>query len=85
MLLKGHRSQAGLKRGVVTLFYHGFHCVRFDGTYPLDSKVILWDNRTINTETLVGLLRFDIDAGTLRPREDRSHHKADPVLNEAWV
>lgn len=85
MLLAGHHSTAHLLRGYVKLFYHGFHCVRFDGTYPGDSKQIVWDRRPIREPTLVKLLRFELHAHTLRPREDRSHHKAHPALDESWL
>lgn len=85
MLKAGHLKKVKLWRGRVKLFYHGFHTVRFSGTYPGDSNTIKWDGKLITTPTLVKLLGFELDAHTLRPREDRSHHKAHPALDEMWL
>lgn len=72
-------------RGVVTLTHHGLHVVQFSGTTPDDSETIRWDGKVIDQATLVDILRFKVNALTLKPREDRSHHKADPVFDEDWL
>lgn len=72
-------------RGLVTLIHHGLHILQFSGTTPDDSEVIRWDRKLIDKATLIDICRFKVDALTLKPREDRSHHKADPVFDEEWM
>lgn len=54
----------------------GVHVLRFSGLGPQDSEWISWDNKPIDRETLVGLLRFDLDPDTLKPFDARKHHRA---------
>lgn len=54
--------------------FFGVHLVQFDRTSPEDSDLILWDRKKIDTETLIKLLRFELDPDKLRPRSERRHH-----------
>lgn len=64
-----------LARGLVKVFYHGIHLVQFENTSPTNGH-IWWDRKPVTAEQLTAILRFDLDAYTLRPREDRSYHKS---------
>lgn len=76
-----------LSRGPKTTFYHGLHLLRLSGTTPDDSAQMCWDKKTdpITADTLVGLLRFEIEAHTLKPREERNHHRPQPWLIEPTI
>lgn len=57
----------------VQLHCYGVHVLRLSGSTPEDSDEIVWDQRQISREQLVGLLRYDLDPDTLREIEHRSH------------
>lgn len=71
-------------KGPVNLTHHGLHLLELSGYTPDDSDEIRWNHKLIDKATLVDILRFKINASTLEPLEDRSHHKADPLLDEEW-
>ena len=85
MLRASHHTVVHLKRGHVKIFYHGIHLLQFSATCPDDSDTIRWDGKKIAKTSLLEILRFERDARTLRTREDRSHHKAQPALSEEWM
>ena len=59
------------RRGAEQVFYHGMHLLQLSQTTPDDSDTMYWDYKAITTEQLLLLLRFELDANTLQPREDR--------------
>jgi hypothetical protein len=74
-----------LKRGRKRLFYWGLHYLQMSGALPSNSAWMRWDGKAITVDELVEVLRFERNAYTLKMREDRSHHKADPPLNDEWL
>lgn len=50
--------------------YHGVHLLQLSGTTPDDSDTMKWDHKPITVEQFRKLLRFELDAYTLQPRED---------------
>lgn len=52
----------------------GYHLVRMNGRNPSLSNQIIWDKTEIAEDTLVALLRFDVNPDTLRPMDWRIHH-----------
>lgn len=85
ILSRGDKSYVRAKCGTVRLFYHGLHLLTLSADTPTNSDTIVWDRRRIDTPTLVSILRFEIDATSLKPREDRLHHKTQPALDETWL
>ena len=79
------RQQVEVMRGRKLSYYHGLHVLRLQNTTPANSEWMAWDDVKINTELLIRILRFEVNARTLREREDRSHHKKDPPLDPTWV
>ena len=75
-----HKQKIKTARGVKMLYYHGLHLLQLSDVCPVTSDQMLWDGKIIDEPTLVGLLLFDVDAKTLKVREDRSHHKQEPML-----
>jgi len=57
--------------------HFGHHVIRFSHTDPIDSKWIEWDHQKIDTNTLVKLLRFDLDPDNLQPLDIRNRHWKD--------
>jgi hypothetical protein len=55
----------------IKLWMFGGHLLRMSGVDPATSDWMTWDNRPIDVEMLVFLLRFERDADTLRPRDWR--------------
>lgn len=66
----GISVQSKIDGFVFEVFYHGVHLLQLSHETPNDSDVMWWDTEPITTEQLVKLLRFELDAKTLRPRED---------------
>jgi hypothetical protein len=58
------------------IIYCGYHVLTFSGYGPLDSKSIRWDGKEITVDQLEKLIRFELDANTLRSRDltERRHH-----------
>lgn len=52
----------------------GVHVLTFSDLGPDESEWIEWDRKRIGEETLVGLLKFDIDPDSLKPIDLRNHH-----------
>lgn len=63
----------------VRLRLYGGHLLRLSDVDPPSSEWITWDNKPIDVETLVKLLRFDLDPDTLREADwrRRSYRRAD--------
>lgn len=59
----------------IWLRHFGWHLLRFSHRGPEDSEWIEWDRKRIDIETLVALLKFDLDPDNLQPMELRSHHR----------
>jgi hypothetical protein len=80
-LWRAHKA-GGLRafRGKTRLFYHGVHLLSLSGASPEDSEVMLWDKKPITIRQLLQLCRFELNATTLKPREDRSHHQDRQLL-----
>ena len=53
----------------------GSHVLTFSDLGPDESEWIEWDKKRISEETLVALLRFDVDPDTLKPIDLRNHHR----------
>lgn len=81
-LFKAHCRQCGwFTLGDQSLCHFGVSFVSMDGTHPRDSRTLLWGRfthfgslrwRSIDLDTLVRLLRFDIDPDTFHRI---SHHR----------
>lgn len=56
----------------------GTFVLTFSESGPEDSDEIFWNKERITEETLVSLLRFELDPETRRPIDLRSHHKPPP-------
>jgi len=54
---------------------YGVHKLRLSGPTPDQSDRITWDNKSIDTEQLIKVLRYDLSPDTLKPMENRSHKK----------
>jgi hypothetical protein len=84
---KIHRMMTGVGTLLLdcqTLWFYGVSVVSFSGTYPDDSDKIRWGRyddignirfRSITTEQLTLLNRFDLDPDTLKKIDYRRHHK----------
>lgn len=55
----------------------GGHVLRLSETTPDDSKTILWDEKKIDLDTLMKLLKFELNPDTLGPIDNRLHHKKE--------
>jgi len=64
-----------ITRSRVMVRFYGVHGLYFSGTDPTDSDRIMWDTHTIDRQTLLQLLRFELDPDTLRPLDLRIHQK----------
>lgn len=53
--------------------YFGAFLLELEGERPDEGK-IKWHGRTIDEQTLVRVLAFDIDPRSLQPRDERDHH-----------
>ena len=53
---------------------YGYFLLRLQDDRPDTDGWIEWHGRQIDKETLIKILRFDIDPRTLRERSDRRHH-----------
>ena len=71
-----------MNRCRVWVRHFGVHLLRFSHQGPDDSEWIKWDKKQINAETLLGLLKFDLDPDTLRAMDWRSHHQKKPMK---WI
>ena len=59
----------------------GGHLLQMSDDNPFDSHQMRWDKReVIDYNTLLQLLRFEIDPDTLRTIEWRRHHKSQNIL-----
>lgn len=91
---KNLRHQAGTAplKAYSTMSGHNVHVrnfgvqlLRLSGTSPDDSEHIWWGKgREIEIETLIQLLRFDLDPDTLRPLDLRRHHP-NPQQNQMML
>lgn len=77
-LVKGHSENPvkvpGLY-GARRVKAYGVHKVRMDGTHPGNSTWITWDNKKINEQILIKLLRFELHPDSLRPMDCSRPHK----------
>jgi len=64
-----------LKRSDIRVRHFGIHLWRMQGATPEDSSWMKWDKQAIDTETLLAVLKYELDPDTLRPMDCRSHHK----------
>ena len=80
----GKKSHVKARRGSVQVYYHGVHLLQFSGSDPRDSDTIWWNRKAITCADLIELFRFERDAYTLQPREDRNHHKKPEVFDDEW-
>jgi hypothetical protein len=61
----------------VQVIHYGVHKLRMTGADPVTSDRITWDDKQIDVDQLVGLLRFDVNPDSLRPMEHRRHKRID--------
>ena len=80
MLRYAHNKPVRTARDRKRVWYHGLHVLRLSGTRPGDGGAMMWDGKPVSEGQLISLLRFDLDATTMLPREERSHHKPLPYL-----
>ena len=71
------KAYSSMNRRKVGVKAFGYHLVRLSGNTPEDSTRIKWDKREIDLDTLVKLLRFELNPDTLRPMDFRIHHPKD--------
>lgn len=79
--LELHSKLGGRK---VRVKLYGVHLLQFSGTDPADSEFIWWDGKLISEETLIKLLRIDIDPDDFSEVDPRNHHKQPPELPFEW-
>lgn len=56
----------------------GVHLLQLSSDRPDNSAAIRWDRVGIDEETLVRLLRFELNPYSLEPRSERRHHILPP-------
>lgn len=77
---KGHgqnvRRVFSVKNGrTIELRHYGVHLLRMSGSNPDNSEWLIWDDETVDVQTLIKLLRFDLDPDTLKPMDLRRHKR----------
>lgn len=80
----GHRQNARLVYSFIAgksvrIHCYGVHKLRMSGATPDESEWITWDDKTVSTEQLLGLLRYDLNPDTLRRLEHRSHKRCSDM------
>lgn len=61
-------------RRPICLRMYGGHLLRMAGDEPTGSDWILWDNKPITEEQLIGILKFDLDPDSLEPIDWRRRY-----------
>lgn len=52
----------------------GVHLLQLSSDRPDNSAVIRWDRTVVDEDTLVRVIRFELNPYTLEPRSERRHH-----------
>jgi ParB/RepB/Spo0J family partition protein len=73
------RVHARIAGRFVQLHCYGVHVLRLSASTP-DDSVMTWDNKPINRDELLRLLRFDISPYSLQPLEHRTHKRVQDTL-----
>lgn len=66
------KARLGAEIRLVRMF--GVFLLQLSGDRPDNSEEMYWHGRRVDVETLVQILRFDVDPWSLRQRSDRRHH-----------
>lgn len=72
----------------VDLRMFGMHLLVLSGDDPTDSAIIKWDKKLIDVETLIGLLRMDLDPDSLKPMDWRRRYSdfaGDKAQFSLWL
>lgn len=64
---------------VVQVLCYGVHKWILSGTVVSDSEWMTWDDKPIDDDQLIQLLRFDLSPDTLRPMEHRVHKRVNDL------
>lgn len=77
--IRSHIVESWAARKKVQLMCYGVHKLQLSGADPDSSEHIRWDNKLIDVQTLLRLLRFELSPDSLRLMEDRSHKRVKPT------
>lgn len=72
----------------VRIICHGVHILRMDKDTPGTSDWLKWDEREITVDTLLRIMRYEVDPDSLRALEHREHKKASdqpPLFNSEGI